>query len=81
MKKCLFVLILVAFMGCATNKDVGSSFWYQNRITEIEASYAKNEITRAEYLRLKNEVDSIRATYQEGRTPRTGIGFNYGVWR
>jgi hypothetical protein len=76
----LSVCICSLLIGCATYKGVGSETWYQNRIQEIETAASKNEITRAEAIRLKNEADAIRADYIQGRSPRTGVGFHYGIF-
>lgn len=82
MRHRLIVVLSLAFlMGCATYKGVGSQAWYDKRIQEIEESYSKKEITTAEYIRLKNEADAIRSDYMNGRSPSTGIGFHYGIFR
>jgi hypothetical protein len=74
-------LAFLLLCGCAASNAVGSQNWYQTRMQEIETSFTKGEITKADYLRLKNEADSIRASYMDSGRPRTGIGFGYSVLR
>lgn len=51
--------------GCASHQGrIGSLNWYNARTAEIEKAYENNEIDKAEYLKLKNEADSIRSAYQ-----------------
>ena len=61
------IAISISAMGCATIKDVGSEPWYNHRLQEIETSYSNNEITKAEYLALKGQLEN---TYHLPRTPR-----------
>jgi hypothetical protein len=84
MKRTLTTILFFCFCliaGCATYKGAGSQAWYEKRLQEIEDSYAKKEITPAEYIRLKNETDSIRADYEDGRYPQSNVGFSYGIFR
>lgn len=63
MKKLIYLFIMViTISGCATS-SIGSRGWYNKRIAEIEEAYQKGEITKAEYIQLKNEADNVRAPY------------------
>jgi hypothetical protein len=82
MKRYLVLTLSGLIAGCASAyQGVGSEVWYKNRMEEIESSFNKGEVSKAEYLRLKNEADAIRAGYTESRRPNTGVGFSYGVFR
>ena len=79
MKKKMILLILGAALlsACATG-GVGSEKWYTQRMQEIEASYQKKEITKAEYLSLKSETDKIRFDYTHHSDPAIHTGFFFG---
>jgi hypothetical protein len=81
MKYSSWILTALLIYGCATYKGVGSEDWYKSRLQEIEISYANSQITKADYIRLKNEADAVRASYLSNREPRTGVGFHYGILR
>ncbi len=82
MRKFLTILSIVVLSGCAsTYKGVGSQVWYDQRIQEIESANAKKEVTPAEYIRLKNEADAIRADYMDRDTHGSNFGFSYGIFR
>jgi hypothetical protein len=62
----LCFVILIVWSGCTnTSKEV-----YRSQMQEIEDAYRKNEITKAEYLRLKFEAENAyhqrRATIMSG---------------
>ncbi len=61
----LLATILIAG-GCATNgpPEVGSRGWHEQRIAEIDAAHANDELTTEQYLSLKNEADATRAKYR-----------------
>jgi hypothetical protein len=82
MKRTLTTILFVCLLaGCATYKGAGSQAWYDARLKEIEDSYAQQKITTAEYIRLKNEADSIRADYENDRDVGSHVGFSYGIFR
>jgi hypothetical protein len=80
-RKLIIFLIFIILSGCAPNNDVGSQVWYDKRIQEIESSYTSKEITKADYIRLKNEADAIRSDYMNNGALRTGVGLHYGIFR
>jgi len=55
MKKLLIILPILLLIGCMENK-------YALRMQEIEISYQNKEITKSEYLHLKNEADQVEET-------------------
>ena len=59
-RKFAFFFLLIFLGGCAVFRGVGSSYWHENRLQEIETAYQNEEIREAEYLSLKNEADKIR---------------------
>ena len=59
-RKFVFFSLLFFLGGCTVFQGVGSSYWHENRLQEIETAYQNEEITEAEYLSLKNETDKIR---------------------
>jgi len=62
MKKILLVLLAMVLSGCITaNTMVGGRAWHSQRMQEIETAYKHGEITKAEYISLKNEADQVRA--------------------
>jgi hypothetical protein len=70
MKRLLIVhLILISLIvsGCAANT---SKTVYLNQLQEIATAYQKNEISKAEYLKLKMEAENAyeqrRATIRAG---------------
>ncbi len=82
MKTKVITCIVACFLvGCAASTGVGSNAWYKARIQEIEDSYSRKEISSAEYIRLKNETDAIRTSHKDSGGVRTGLGFQYGVFR
>lgn len=49
------------FSGCsATINQIGGRSWYNKRTTEIEEALKNGEISKAEYLSLKNQTEDIR---------------------
>jgi len=78
-------IVIVAVSGCATSGDqatrVGSKSWHEERLLEIGAALDAGEITKEEYLRLKNETDEIRANQiaasRERSRVHTSIGFGF----
>jgi hypothetical protein len=60
------ILFLFCFFvaGCVTtSRGLGSSYWYEDRLAEIEDSFNKGRLSKAEYLELKSETDRIRQDY------------------
>ncbi|PCJ52217.1 MAG: hypothetical protein COA73_16405 [Candidatus Hydrogenedentota bacterium] len=65
--KIMSSLVLCGLLaGCATTGSPasGSKGWYNIRTQEIEGAYEYGEITKEQYLELKNEVDQIRVDYR-----------------
>ena len=59
---CLLALVMIV-SGCITpNYSAGTPAWHGRRLQEIEDAYQDGEITKAEYIHLKNEADQVRAT-------------------
>lgn len=68
MKRMLLIAVLT-FMaaGCATTPRgpvIGTTSWYEQRIQEIDSAYQRQEITKEQQLKLKNEADHLRLMYQ-----------------
>lgn len=62
MRKASLLLVLsVLVVGCVS-KGVGSRYWHDGRMAEIETAYKENKLTTSEYLQLKTEADQVRAT-------------------
>lgn len=80
MKRNLTVLLVLLIAGCVTVGNVGSQPWYSQRMSEIEYAYETGAIDDETYLGMKNEVDDIRARYQESLRYRYpgSYGFYYG---
>ena len=57
--------VAIALVGCATTPPVGSKNWHTERISEIEAAYQNDEISKEAYISLKSETDQTRVEYQE----------------
>ena len=64
MRHAVLITLALALLGCATTPATGSKRWYDERLLEIETAYANEEISKAEYLSLKTEADSVRVQYQ-----------------
>jgi hypothetical protein len=73
------LLMCGVLTGCATGPPaVGSRSWYQVRTQEIEGSYEYGEISKDQYLELRNEADQIRVDYQKQLQSRLYYGSRYG---
>ena len=59
-------IFLLFISSCSTTDYIGSLQWHEQRLKEIEDAFANGEITKAEYLSLKNETDNVRAVYNAG---------------
>jgi len=67
MRILLIIVFCTLLSGCVSTSGqikVGSSAWHEERIDEIEQAYKSGEITKAEYIKLKNEADQTRADYK-----------------
>ncbi len=65
LKKLFFLIICLFTVGCAAlqYKGVGSKYWYQERIQEIELAHDSRDITKEKMLELKVEADRVRQEY------------------
>ena len=61
-KYLILAMVLFSLSGCASTP--GTRAWHKVRLQEIELSYQNKEITKAEYLALKNDVDNTSASYR-----------------
>ncbi|MEW5894235.1 MAG: hypothetical protein AB1650_00510 [Candidatus Omnitrophota bacterium] len=81
MKKLLILLILSGLLGCSYGKEhvelifdnpgvLEDSLYagYQKKLDEIERQYLRKEISYADYIRLKQELDDQYSAEQEKRT-------------
>ena len=76
MLKLKFLFFLLFLLGCAATAGVGSQRWYDSRMKDIDESYKKGEITRAQSLELKTEADRIRAQTYCGTNMQTQEGYD-----
>lgn len=60
-------ILLIFLIGCSTIPKAGTKNWYHKRLEEIETAYQNGEITKAEYIHLKNETDQVRSTFRAGQ--------------
>ena len=67
---CLLGIAVIA-VGCATNTSAGSQAWHQDRLFEIEAAFAQDEISREAYIELKMQADATRAMYKRDAQDRS----------
>ena len=80
LNRVLVIAICIFLISCASNKmRAGSEAWHAERLAEIEEAYKSKQIDDAEYLKLKNEADAIRADHQRRRSnTQTHFGFGSG---
>lgn len=78
--KLLLSLTILILSGCATYTGVGSQVWYDQRMIEVDTAHKAKQITDAQYLSTKNEIDQIRVDYlrKDSCGPQTSFGF--GIW-
>jgi hypothetical protein len=63
------IMALTAILSCVACKTtgpprIGSTLWHEHRIAEIESAHHHGEISKNEYLTLKNKADLIKVQYR-----------------
>lgn len=61
------IVVCVSVTACATSgpPPVGSGAWHEQRTAEIQQAYDFGEITKEQYLALRNEADQIHMEYRD----------------
>lgn len=74
---------ILVLCGCVTDPNAppepGSEKWYVQRIQEIEAAKAADQLTEEQYLSLKNQADATRAARLNAvRYDNTFVPYGFG---
>lgn len=78
MKLIKLIVVCTFVAGCSsTSTSVGSLTWHNERLAEIETAYANKEITKSEYLSLKNEADQVRTQRKSCNKDSDGYRFHF----